>query len=95
MQGWDLKEAKEMGVGQCHDVAGRDSCAQVRFFGVAAFRQENEPDISFIVQAYRDEDTARAACGYRRPGRCRPGASVISGMPWPGSAPRSSKGRRA
>ncbi|MFI0197110.1 hypothetical protein HB370_28860 [Streptomyces sp. DSM 40868] len=60
---YTLKKAKEMGVGECHDAAGQDSCAQVRFFGVAAFHQENEPDISFIVQTYRDEDTARAAYG--------------------------------
>ncbi|MEU2438596.1 hypothetical protein ABZ595_20825 [Streptomyces rubradiris] len=60
---YPLEKAKEMGVGQCHDVAGQDSCAQVRFFGAAAFHQEDRPDISFIVQTYRDEETARAAYG--------------------------------
>ncbi|MGW2710934.1 hypothetical protein ACWC4J_18380 [Streptomyces sp. NPDC001356] len=58
-----LKKAKALGVGRCYGGARQDSCAQVRFFGSSAFHQRGKPEISFIVQTYRDDASARAAYG--------------------------------
>ncbi|MFI0167259.1 hypothetical protein [Streptomyces sp. NPDC017095] len=60
---YPVKKAKEMGLRRCHDVAGRNSCDHVRVLGASVFRRQGKPDLSFVVQTYRDEDTARAAYG--------------------------------
>ncbi|MFF8907882.1 hypothetical protein [Streptomyces olivaceoviridis] len=60
---YSLKKAKAMGIGRCYEGTRQDSCTQVRFFGSSAFHQQGKPEISFIVQTYRDEASARAAYG--------------------------------
>ncbi|SOD82741.1 hypothetical protein [Streptomyces sp. Ag109_G2-15] len=57
---YSLKKALSMGVGRCYGEAP-DSCARVRFLGVSAFHQQGKPDLSFIVQTYKDSATAKSA----------------------------------
>ncbi|WP_317445708.1 hypothetical protein [Streptomyces collinus] len=57
---YPLKKARSLNVAQCQGKAP-DSCAHVRYTGLADFRHKDMPELTFFVQTYPDAATAKSA----------------------------------
>ncbi|MYW47982.1 hypothetical protein [Streptomyces sp. SID161] len=60
---YPLKKAKATGLARCLHEGPQDSCARVRFFGASSFHRQHGPVVTFFLQTYRDEASARSSYG--------------------------------